>query len=236
MSYYNIKNTNGKIKDIDISNATVTGYFSKFGNIDSDNDMIIKGAFKKTIIERGPQGKNQIWFLQDHDWTKLLSKPNVLKEDNFGLYYEAKVNDKISYAKDALILMSDGHYTEHSFAFQTIKDEKKENYRELQELKMYEGSIVALGANSETPFMGFKNCKTNESKSHFLIKEVEKIQSALKTNGLTDETYRIFEMQLLQLKQMMFDFEPLNSTPQEPETLKIDNNKNYLLKLLTNGI
>ena len=103
MSYYKIK-TGGNIKDIDLSNAIVSGYFSKFGNVDSDNDMLMPGAFKKTIKERGFEGKNQIWFLQDHDWSKLLSKPHVLKEDNFGLYYEAKVNDKISYAKDALIL------------------------------------------------------------------------------------------------------------------------------------
>lgn len=218
MSYYNIKNTGGNIKDIDLSNAIVTGYFSKFGNIDSDNDMLMPGAFKKTIKERGFEGKNQIWFLQDHDWSKLLSKPTVLKEDSFGLYYEAKVNDKISYAKDALILMSEGHYTEHSFAFQTIKDDnEKFAYREIQEVKMYEGSIVALGANDQTPFMGFKSCKTNTSKTHFLIKEVEKIHSALKTKGLTEESYHLFEMQLLQLKQMMFDFEP-KSTPQEPLT------------------
>lgn len=228
MNLYNTKNTGGQIKDIDISNATVTGYFSKFGNIDSDNDMIMPGAFTKTIKERGPEGKNQIWYLQDHDWNKLLSKPHILKEDNFGLYYEAKVNDKISYAKDALILMAEGHYTEHSFAFYTIKEDKEShNYREIQEVKMYEGSIVALGANDQTPFMGFKSCKTNESKTHFLIKEIEKIQKALQVKGLTDESYHLFEMQLLQLKQMMFDFEPQKSTQKEPEHSEV--NRKYLL-------
>lgn len=32
------------IKDIDEKTGTVTGYFSIFGNIDSDEDMIMPGA------------------------------------------------------------------------------------------------------------------------------------------------------------------------------------------------
>jgi HK97 family phage prohead protease len=240
-NYYKTK-SNGELKDIDLKTMTMTGYFSKFGNIDSDKDMMMPGAFAKSIKERGIDGKNQIWFLADHNWNKLLSKPHVLKEDNYGLYYEAKVNKKLSYAKDVLILASEGHYSEHSFGFSYIKDKMKyiedEDYYEVYEVKLYEGSIVALGANPDTPFLGFKSCKTNQAKSHFLIKELEKLQKGIKTKGLTDDTYFILEMQLNQIKQMINDYEPFKlTTPQEPGShINKDDNKNYLLKLITNGI
>ena len=68
MNYYKIK-SNGELKDVDVKTMTMTGYFSKFGNIDSDGDMMMPGAFKKSLNERGPDGTNQIWFLKDHNWS-----------------------------------------------------------------------------------------------------------------------------------------------------------------------
>jgi HK97 family phage prohead protease len=234
---YYLTKSSGELKDIDIKSMTMTGYFSKFGNIDSDNDMMMPGAFKKSINDRGPESKNQIWFLKDHNWDILLSKPHVLKEDSYGLYYEAKVREDLSYAKDVLILASEGHLNEHSFGFQYIKDKRveKDNYFEVQEVKLYEGSIVSLGANSETPFLGFKSCKTNEAKSHFLIKELEKIQKGIKTKGLTDQTYFKLEMQLNQIKQMINDFEPFNITTHiEPGShVKEDDQLKEFLTLIT---
>jgi phage head maturation protease len=53
--------------DIDASKGIVTGYFAAFNNKDSDGDIIVKGAFAKTIKERGPQSsKPRIKHLLDH--------------------------------------------------------------------------------------------------------------------------------------------------------------------------
>jgi HK97 family phage prohead protease len=220
----------GTLKDVSVKNSTMTGYFSHFGNIDSDGDMMMPGSFSKSIKERGIDGKNQIWFLFGHDWNKLLSKPTVLKEDSFGLYYEATVNPDLTYAKDVLILAEEGHLNEHSFGFNYIPDKitEKENYNEIHEVKLYEGSIVSLGANSETPFLGFKSCKTQISKAHYLVKEINKVQKMLKVGNLTDDSYLVLEMQLNQIKEMLNNLEP------EPATLKKDNNREYLLKLIKN--
>ena len=70
------KNT-GAIKDIDIKSRIVTGYLAAFGNVDSDNDIIEKGAFSKSINERF----NDIFYLQQHDWTRPLGKFTKLEED-----------------------------------------------------------------------------------------------------------------------------------------------------------
>ena len=54
MSKYEIKSGH-EIKDMDGTKREVAVYLAKFGNVDSDNDVIQKGAFKKSIQERGPQ-------------------------------------------------------------------------------------------------------------------------------------------------------------------------------------
>ena len=54
-NYYLTKNVlDGAIKDVDVQTGIVTGYFSVFGNLDSDGDIVLPGAFKKTIKENGP--------------------------------------------------------------------------------------------------------------------------------------------------------------------------------------
>ena len=51
-----IKELSGKVADIDKKQGLVKAYFSAFGNIDSDNDMIQRGAHIKTMKERDPDG------------------------------------------------------------------------------------------------------------------------------------------------------------------------------------
>lgn len=97
MRDYKIKSF-AEITDLDLERRIVMGYAAKFGNIDLHGDMIMPGAFTKTIKERGPEGKNEIWFLHDHDTSKVNGKPNILKEDDYGLYFEAKIVDKIGRA------------------------------------------------------------------------------------------------------------------------------------------
>ena len=47
----------GELKDIDEKSGIVKGYGSIFGNIDSDGDIISKGAYTKTIKENGDRVK-----------------------------------------------------------------------------------------------------------------------------------------------------------------------------------
>jgi hypothetical protein len=65
-----------EIKDISSDKRQVAVYLAKFDNIDSDNDMIKKGAFTKSIQERGPDSPSnrKIAFLRWHDWEKPIGK------------------------------------------------------------------------------------------------------------------------------------------------------------------
>jgi uncharacterized protein len=70
------KNFSAEIKDLDAERMTVTGYFASFGNMDYDDDIIMPGAATKTIAERGPMGSNEIFFLNQHNWSQPHGKAN----------------------------------------------------------------------------------------------------------------------------------------------------------------
>ena len=47
----------GEVIDADEKMGIVEGYGSVFGNVDSDGDIITKGAYRKTITENGNRVK-----------------------------------------------------------------------------------------------------------------------------------------------------------------------------------
>ena len=114
------KNFTAEIKDIDAKSMTVTGYWSKFGNVDYDEDIIASGAANKTIAERGPMGSNEIFFLNQHNWAQPHGKPTVLEAQEKGIYFESKIAPT-SYGKDALVLYAEGIVVQHSIGFSTVK-------------------------------------------------------------------------------------------------------------------
>lgn len=193
---------NGSIKDIDVKQGIITGYFAAFNNIDNGGDMILPGAFKKSIQERGKDGKDLIFHLLQHDTEKILGKPQVLKEDNNGLYFESKIV-KTSFGIDTLKLYEEGVYNQHSIGYREIKTEvmKNEGYQRLHEVKLFEGSTVTWGMNENTPFTGMKSIESYD----FFNKQIDKISKGLKVAGLTDETYQLLEIELEKLKTLLSD-------------------------------
>jgi len=82
--HYGVKTVSIKVTDLDEGSRQVKGYFSSFDTIDSDRDVIRKGAFSKSINERGPQssGNRKIAHLRNHDWEQQIGNPIELFEDS----------------------------------------------------------------------------------------------------------------------------------------------------------
>jgi uncharacterized protein len=224
MRDYKIK-SEGEITEVDIEKRIVMGYAAKFGNVDLHGDMIMPGAFTKTITERGPQGKNEIWFLHNHSSDSPLGKPSVLKEDNYGLYFEAAIIDT-DLGGDILKLYDSGLINQHSIGFSTIKESKVEEknqkpYYQIQEVKLYEFSSVLWGANPETPFLGLKSLDAKGLQDRF-----DKLYKQLRSGNLKDETYELIEIEYNFIKSELFKLinekESAIVTPEEvnPEELQ----------------
>jgi HK97 family phage prohead protease len=115
----------GVIKDIDTIKGVITGYFSIFGNKDSDGDIVMPGAYKRTLKANGPESeKPRILHLFMHDATKPLAKPSVLREDKTGLYFESIISHT-QLGKDVIQLYQDKVLTEHSIGYQIVKRERR---------------------------------------------------------------------------------------------------------------
>jgi HK97 family phage prohead protease len=188
----------GAVNDIDTQKRVVTGYLSKFGNTDLDNDIMDKGAFTKTLQER----KENIFFLNQHNWSQPHGKFAVLEVDEYGLKFESNALPDTTYSNDALKLYEAGIIKEHSVGFLTMKSEyvRETDKRVIKEVKLYEGSNVTLGANPDAVFTGLKSFTKED------ISEREKaILKAFRSGTFTDETFTLLEIALKQLQLQAYE-------------------------------
>lgn len=198
MLYKNVSNSSvsGVIKDVDVKTGTVTGYFSIFGNVDSDGDMIMPGAFKRTL----QNNYRRIKHLAFHDPTKILAgtrKGNLkVQEDGTGLYFESKISET-SYGRDIITLYDDGAIDEHSIGYEVADSKKESKYTKLIELKLWEGTTTPWGANDQALLSGIKGFADVETirKKHSLL-----LKSFRNGDFENEELFEIIELHLKQLE------------------------------------
>lgn len=203
MSKYEIK-SGFEIKDMDSNRREVAVYLAKFGNVDSDNDVIQKGAFKKSIQERGPESSSnrKIAFLRHHDWEKQIGVFSKLQEDDNGLYAVGRLGTS-TMGEDAWRDYQDGIIKEHSVGFQRVSDKTKfvkdtsnpmGGFTLLQEVKLWEGSAVTFGANELTNVVSIMK---SENKKTFIDKISDDLQTVIKAlaNGKGSDE-RLYELEM----------------------------------------
>lgn len=158
-----------KVDQVDAVTRKVSGYLAAFGNIDSVDDVLLKGCFLKSIQEHGPLSTSpqKIAYLWMHDMKEPVGRFTLLEERDFGLYFEAEV-DPIPLGDRLLAQYASGTLNQHSIGFRYIWEkcgwgewineagEKVEAFI-CTEIKLMEGSVVSIGANENTPFEGFKS-------------------------------------------------------------------------------
>jgi HK97 family phage prohead protease len=208
-------------KDADAKKGIVTGYFASFGNKDSDGDIILKGAFKKTIDERGPASNQpRIKHLLNHRSDQPLGKIKFLQEDDKGLYYESQVGNHFL-GKEFIAMVESELITEHSIGFRIIDKEPSKEGTLLKELQLWEGSsLTAWGANEFTPLTGMK-AQDKETMLEALTARHKQIEKFSRNADISDETLESIILYNKQLFQLVLDFTKDTTSPRE--TTKPDN-------------
>lgn len=209
---YNFKSIDimDSVVDVDSEKRTVKAVWSRLGNIDLDMDIMASGCYNKTIAERGPKGKNQIWSLVDHNasFKNALGKPMELYVEGDQLIAVTKIVET-EMGEDIIKLYNEGVITEHSVGFRTVKSSMDESsgIRTISEVLLYEGSCVLWGANPETPTLGIKSEVKNTPET--LVKRLEKLSAAFKNGTFTDETFGLMEIEIKQIQAKILEL----STP-----------------------
>ena len=161
-----------EIKSLDYNSESneliIEGYASNFGNKDEKQltyipdvmdwlpcqDIMQKGAFKKTLSER----KGRIAFCKNHDIDDAKGKILEIKEDETGLFVRIRISDAEPELKTKI---REEIYTEFSIGFKTIKatyEKTKDGYiRNILEVKLYEVSIVTIARNDKSKITDIKS-------------------------------------------------------------------------------
>jgi HK97 family phage prohead protease len=201
---YSYKTLDLQVKDVDRKEGIVSGYFSAFNIKDADGDVILPGAFTKSISEMFPKGR--IKHLMNHDPSKPLGKILELKEDDYGLFYTSKVGTH-SLGRDFIKMVESDLIREHSIGFKDLTPEGKrkgEGANNITEVRLYEGSsLTAWGANEYTPLVEMKGDVDS------LLDRVSKFEKFVRSTDATDET---IELCLIHIKQLSQLIETMSST------------------------
>lgn len=144
-----------------------TGYASVFGNVDSVGDKIIKGAFAESLKDFGNGGAGIpcYWCHETSDPEMNLGSTLEATEDEHGLFVKVQLdldNPKAAYAYK---LLKEQRVRQMSFAYQVTDGENKKDCFEITGCKIFEVSIVPVGANQATSIESVKALQDEEDET-----------------------------------------------------------------------
>ena len=153
-----------EVKDLGYNgeSRTISGYAAIFNNKDKVNDILVKGCFAKSINDRGPESSanDKIIMLWQHDHREPIGRISVLKEDDKGLYFEAVIDD-VERGNQAINQLESGTLNQFTIGYSYVR-EKCEYDPNLDAyivnvVVLYEISVVSIGCNGETEYLGLKS-------------------------------------------------------------------------------
>jgi HK97 family phage prohead protease len=163
---YRVKTATAKLKAAEgdgLGDFQFTGYASVFGNKDSYGDVVQPGAFAETLAAWKTSGE-VIPCLYGHDFTNLQNNLGWVvdaKEDDHGLLVKVQLDPDEENARRAHRLLKGRRLGDMSFAYevQEAAAEKSDDlgdYMSLRKLKLFEVSVVGIGANQEAEILAVK--------------------------------------------------------------------------------
>ena len=162
------------IKSSKPSNTVISGYASVFGILDSQNDVIVKGAFK----------------LAESDNVKLLWQPDpgrpigVIKslcEDEYGLKFEAEINNRIEVRREASELIKQKAICGLSIGFSINSSSYNDKgMGVIDDVNLAEISVVTFPANNEAEITHVKNKSLSECDNNSTLDELSNLVKKLK--------------------------------------------------------
>jgi HK97 family phage prohead protease len=153
--------SNGVLQTLDLKvsvseeDRTVRGYLIVWGVKDTYDTIFVKGCCAKSIRERGPesQAKQKIAHLWQHETDNPTGRFTVLLEDDYGLYFEAELDD-VPIGERELKQIRSGTLNQFSVGFNYLWDKMEYDEEQdavlLYEIELMEGSVVTFGSNAET--------------------------------------------------------------------------------------
>lgn len=143
-------------RESNLDKRIVEGYACLWGRPNDYREIFMKGAFAKSIQERGPGATSnyEIKFLYQHNQADALSLFEELKEDETGLYFRTKALDDVPSADRTLKQITSGTLNNFSMGFDFVWDRMEYDEQQdaiiIKEAALYEISVVSIPADMGT--------------------------------------------------------------------------------------
>jgi len=126
----------------DGGDRTIEGFGSTFGNVDQQEDIVLPGAFTKSLQTRMPK------MLWQHNQTQPVGVWDSATETPEGLYLKGRILET-TLGNDVYTLAKAGAIDSMSIGFSTKESvfDKKTGVRSLKTLDLHEVSLVTFPAN-----------------------------------------------------------------------------------------
>lgn len=146
-----------KADDVDAEKRIISGYASTY-DLDQGGDIIVKGAFAKTL----ETSANKVKVLWQHNSDQPIGKPKSMREDDKGLYVESYIA-KTARGDEALELVKEGIIDSMSIGYMVNDSEYKDDgVRVIKELTLMEYSLVTWPMNEAAIITGVKSLRPKE--------------------------------------------------------------------------
>lgn len=138
-----------------LDKGIVEGYGVIWGSKNSYDEIYVRGAFTKSILENGPQSDSAFKIKFRHEHKETVSVIAELREDEIGLYFRtAPLDMEDDLNQEIIRKLKNGTYNNFSIGFgfvwnAMVWDDDKAAYL-MYEVKLWEISVVGIPSDQNT--------------------------------------------------------------------------------------
>jgi HK97 family phage prohead protease len=175
-----MKNEFGLALDLDVKSISTegafTGYAATFGNEDLGRDVVMPGAFTKSLARRSAA---KVKMLFQHDPSEPIGIWTTLAEDGKGLRAQGQLILDTVKGREVHALMRAGALDGLSIGFRTLKDrfDRAKGVRYVEEVDLPEISVVTFPMNPRATVASVKGHDFERARA--LVAAINRAKEAL---------------------------------------------------------
>lgn len=196
----NMRYKNVEAAEIKLDGGSISGFFSTYDKTpDSYGDVIMPGAFKGTIERRKASG-HPFPLCWNHDLDQIIGAvdPEKIEEQEKGPYMREAPFFDTPLAQEKRALVMSGCVYQFSFAYDVLESRKPTEaekaagiWNVLEQVELYEISIVPIPANQHAVITDVKSGRRNSAKDLSLIDDaISKVEEVISAANDTINTLR----------------------------------------------
>lgn len=124
--------------------GVIEGYASLFGKLDDGGDVVMPGAFTKSLDRLKSEGL-RVKMLWQHDPSQPVGVWDEVREDKKGLWVKGRLLADVEKGREAIALLDAGAIDGLSIGYRTVNSKRgTKGERQLHELDIWEVSLVTF--------------------------------------------------------------------------------------------